>query len=106
MTEKLDPEVKRLHRLSAGELSDEVGTIKAEIADCEAKLEALKAEAVRRQLTEADGRLFRVTLSAPTTGSRIDTSLLRKVMGDAFVDHFSKLTEIGWSLRCFARKAA
>ena len=43
MAEKLDPEAKRLRRISAGELADAIGAI-------EARLEVLKAEAIRREL--------------------------------------------------------
>ena len=43
MTEKLDPETKRLRKLSDGELADEVGTL-------EARHDVLKAEAIRREL--------------------------------------------------------
>jgi hypothetical protein len=106
MTEKLDPETKRLRKLSPGELADEVGSIKAEIADLEVRLDAHKAEAVRRDLREAGGKLFRVTLSPPSNQARVDSALLRQVMGEAFVDHFSRIVALDWVLRCFGRKAA
>jgi ribosomal protein L29 len=106
MTEKLDPETKRLRKLSPGELADEVGGIKAEIADLEAQLDAHKAEAVRRELREAEGKLFRVTLSPPSSQLRVDSALLRQVMGEAFVDHFSRIVPLDWVMRCFGRKAA
>jgi hypothetical protein len=106
MTRPLDPETKRLHGLSHGELADEVGAVKAQISDREGRLEALKAEAVRRGLREADGQLFRITLSEPTTGQRLDGKLLREVFGDSFVDHFSRQVPLDWAMRCVARKAA
>jgi chromosomal replication initiation ATPase DnaA len=106
MTEKLDPEVKRLRKLAAGVLADEIGGIKAQIADLEAKLETYKAEAVRRDLREAEGALFRIALTPSTTQLRIEAKFLRQVFGDAFVDHFSRAVDIGWVLRCSARKAA
>jgi hypothetical protein len=49
MTEKLDLETKRLRKLSDGELADEVGTL-------EARHDALKAEAIRRELKPPAGR--------------------------------------------------
>jgi len=57
-------------------------------------------------LREAEGRRFRLTLSAPTEQLRIDSTLLRRAMGDAFVDDFSRIVAIDWVMRCFARKAA
>ena len=105
MTKPLDAETKRLHGLSPGELADEVGALKAQISDREAALDALKAEAVRRGLSEAEGALFRVTLSPPGTSLRIDSKLLRQVMGDPFVDHFSRVANTDWVMRCFGRKA-
>ena len=106
MTKPLDPDVKKLRALSAGEIADQVGAIKAQIADRETQLNEYKAEAVRRGLLEADGQLFRITLSPPGEQLRIDSKLLRVVMGDPFVDHFSKTSATDWVLRCFARKAA
>jgi hypothetical protein len=54
MTEPLDPELKRVRKLTPGELADEVGAVKAQISDLEAKLDGYKAEGVRRGLLEAD----------------------------------------------------
>jgi hypothetical protein len=106
LTKPLAPETKRLRGLSAGELADAVGAVKAKISDLEAELDTLKAEAVRRDLREAEGKLFRVTLSPPGSHLRIDGTLLRRVFGDPFVDHFSRAVLTDWMMRCFARKAA
>jgi hypothetical protein len=104
VTKPLDAETKRLHALSPADLADEVGRVKAQISDREAKLDALKAEAVRRGLSEAEGELFRVSLSPPGTSLRIDSKLLRRVTGDSFVDHFSRAADTDWVMRCFGRK--
>lgn len=106
MTAPLDPETKRLRRLSAGELADEVGAVKAQIADLEQRLDLYKAEGIRRDLREADGQLFRLTFSEPGSRVTIDGVLLRRVMGDAFVDHFSRSVATDWVMRCAARRAA
>jgi hypothetical protein len=103
MTEPLDPETKRLRRLTPGELADEVGGLKARIADLEVALLHRKVEAIRRGLEVADGQLFHLTLTPPTQQLRIDGKTLRRVMGDAFADHFSKACELDWVMRCFAR---
>ena len=43
VTEKLDAEAKRLRKLSPGDLADEIGVL-------EARVDALKGEAIRREL--------------------------------------------------------
>jgi hypothetical protein len=106
MTEALDPELKRLRKLSPAELADEVGGVKALISDLEARLDGYKAEGVRRGLLEADGKLFRLAFSPPTAQLRLDGKLLRAVFGDPFVDHFSRAVPLDWVMRCSARKAA
>jgi hypothetical protein len=106
VTRPLDAETKRLHGLSPGDLADEVGRVKAQISDREAQLDALKAEAVRRGLGEAEGEMFRVTLSPPGSQLRVDNKLLRQVMGNAFVDHFSRAVSTDWMMRCSARMTA
>jgi hypothetical protein len=103
MTEPLDPETKRLRRLSPGELADEVGGLKAQIADLELALLHRKVEAIRRGIEAADGQLFHLTLTPPTQQLRIDGATIRRVMGDQFADHFSRACETDWVMRCFAR---
>jgi len=105
MTEPLAPEIKRLHKLTPAALADEVGELKAQIAALDERLEGYKAEGIRRGLAEIDGTLFRLTFSPPGTRYSIDGALLRGVMGDPFVNHFSKASDIGWVMRCVARKA-
>jgi hypothetical protein len=105
MTAPLDPETKRLRALSTAELADQVGETKAQLADLEALLDRYKAEGVRRELTLAEGRLFRVTWSEPGTRQLVDAKLLRQVMGEAFADHFSKQSPTDWVMRCSARTA-
>ena len=56
MTERLDPEIKRLRRLSPGDLADEAFILKT-------RIDAIKEEAVRRGLKTAEGQAGRITLS-------------------------------------------
>ena len=105
MTKPLDSETKKLRALSPGELADAVGHAKARLSDIEAQLGVYKAEAVRRGLLEADGELFRLALTPPGEQSRVDSALLRAVMGGPFVDHFSRTVAVDWVMRCSARKA-
>jgi hypothetical protein len=52
MSEKLDPEAKRLRNVSSGELADAIGAL-------EARVEVLKAEAIRRELRRVEGEAAR-----------------------------------------------
>jgi hypothetical protein len=54
----LSLEGRRLRKLTDGELADEVGTL-------EARIDALKAEAIRREIRRAEGEDFRITLTPP-----------------------------------------
>jgi hypothetical protein len=69
VTEKLDPEAKRIRKLSDGDLADEVGALKATIT-------ALEEEAIRRGLRRAEGADFKITLTPPGTSQRTDKPLL------------------------------
>jgi hypothetical protein len=106
MTKQLDAETKRLRGLTAGQLADEVGRRKAEIAELGERIDELKQEAVRRGLTSAEGDLFRIALSPPGQQQRLDREVLGTVFGEAFLAHFSRQVETDWSMRCYARRAA
>jgi len=104
MTAPLDAETKRLRGMTPGQIADEAGSIKAQIADRNERLDALKAEAVRQKITEANGDLFRITLSPPGEQLRLDTAMIRAAFNPEFIDtHLSKSTETGWVLRVAAR---
>ena len=64
MTEKLEPEAKRLRKLSPGELANEIGAL-------EARHDVLKAEAIRRELRRAEGE--------SQSGWRLTCTALRKL---------------------------
>jgi hypothetical protein len=98
VTAKLDPETKRLRKLTDGALADEVGTLKASIA-------ALEEEAIRRGLRRAEGEDFKITLTPPGTSQRTDKPLLLRVLGiteDEYTARFCHLVKIGWRLTCSA----
>jgi hypothetical protein len=103
MPEKLDPEAKRLRKVSAGELADEIGAL-------EARVEALKAEAIRRDLRRAEGDAYRIVLTPPGTSQRTDKPLLLKVLGITAAEYtarFCNPVHTGWRMTCTAlRKAA
>src|SRR5271168_1620348 len=76
MAEKLDPEAKRLRNISPGDLADAIGAL-------EARVEVLKAEAIRRELRRAEGEAYRIVLTPPGTQQRTDKPLLLRVLGKA-----------------------
>ena len=73
MTAPLDPETKRLRRLSPGALADEALALKK-------RIDAIKDEAIRRRLKTAEGEAGRITLSPPGSQDRTERELLLKVL--------------------------
>ena len=55
--------VSLFHNLSAGELADQLGHAKAELAEAKAREDALRAELIARGITEAEGMLFRASIT-------------------------------------------
>ena len=106
MSARLDDETRRRRRLKDGELADEVGELKAMAAELRDREERLKAEAVRRDLLEADGKLFRITLTPPGEVLRFSLEALRADKGDRFVEKYYRIGAVGWILRCTARRCA
>jgi hypothetical protein len=106
MAKPLDVDERRLRGLSPAQLADEVGMLKAEIAAADEKLARIRDEAVRRKLASFDSELFHCTLSPPGEQRRLDKTILEAVFGAAFIAHFTRVSETGWSLRCFGRSAS
>jgi hypothetical protein len=102
------PSVSPLHNLSAGDLADELGALKADIADLKAREDALRAELISRNLPEAEGALFRASITEALRQS-LDTERVRNEMGTAWCDARSKIavvTTVRVSARTGSRKAA
>jgi hypothetical protein len=100
MSKPLDPEVKKLRGLAPGELADEIGVL-------EARIDALKAEAIRRNLRHAEGQAFRIVLSPPGTQQRTDKPRLLQVLGispEEFAARFCRSVATGWRLTCTPRR--
>ena len=96
MTARLDPETKRLHALSPAALADEIG-------DHQTAIEALKAEAIRRELLRVEGVSYRIVLSPPSTSQRTDKAKLLEVLGITaaeFTSRFTHTVQTGWRLTC------
>jgi hypothetical protein len=81
------------HNLCIGEIVDQLGHAKAALADAHAAESALKAELIARGVTEAEGALFRATV---TSGSRwtLNADAIRKELGELWVVSHSKVTTV------------
>jgi hypothetical protein len=102
------PSVSPLHNLSAGDLVDELGAIKAEAAEVKAREDALRAELISRKLSEAEGALFRASVTEATRWT-LDTDRVKSEMGDAWCTARSKVaavTTVRVCARTGTRKAA
>ncbi len=96
----LDPEVRRLRKLSPGALADEAGALRA-------RTEAIKDEAIRRRLHKAEGQFWKLALTPPGVSNRTDKSRLLAVLGiseSEYVSRFTSPTRTDWVMRCTARK--
>ena len=102
------PSASPLHNLSAGDLIDELGALKADLADLKAREEGLKAELIARGLPEAEGALFRATVSQGTRWT-LDVERVKSEMGEAWYTSHSKVgtaTSVRVSARTGVLKAA
>jgi len=100
MTERLDPEIKRLRRLSIGGLADEAFALKTAI-------EAIKSEAIRRGLKTAEGETGRITLSPPSSQDRTERAVLLEVLGISeaeFIARFTRKVSTDWRLTINPRR--
>ena len=74
--------------LSTGQIVDELGQVKAEAAEIEMREKALKAALIARGVTEAEGALFRATVTEALRET-IDADKVKAEMGAGW-----------WSARC------
>ena len=77
--------VSPYHNLAAGDLADQLGSVKAEIADLEAREKNLRDELIRRGVAECQGAAFGVNI---TEGIRwtLNTQAVKSEMGLAWYD--------------------
>lgn len=83
---------------------DELGMLKAQIADLTAKAEALKKDIIAQGPGAYDGALFRATVSE-TSRSFIDADLARKFLTEKVLAKITK-TSSTYTVRVVSRKAA
>ncbi len=96
----VDPDTKRLRKLSPAALADEAGALKA-------RTEAIKDEAIRRGLKKAEGQFWKLSLSSPSQSNRTDKDRLLAVLGISeaeYVARYTSPTQTDWIMRCTAKK--
>src|SRR5437764_269586 len=73
------------HNLAPGALADELGTVKAQIADLETREKALRDELIRRGVSTVDGAAYSATI---TEGMRwtLNTAAIKAEMGLPWYD--------------------
>ena len=100
--------VSLFHNLSIGELVDQLGNAKAEVAEVKAREDALRAELIARGVDSAEGMLFRATVAQATRWT-IDTDRTKAEMGELWTVAHSKVssvTSVRLSARTGSRRAA
>lgn len=80
--------LSHFHNLPVGELVDQLGSVKAEIADLETREKSLRAELLKRCITEAEGAVYAATVTQAMRWT-LDAKAVRCEMGDAW-----------WNTRC------
>jgi len=85
--------ITQLHRISDEALADEIGALDQEAKRVERSLKAMKAEFKARGVEEARGSRFAV-LAKTSVRISLDTTRIKKVMGDAWADEFSRMSEV------------
>lgn len=81
--------MSNFHNMSDGALADEYGEVNARKSACEAKMSDLKAEMVRRGVTQAEGARFAVTISEQAS-TRLDTKALKEALGAEIIAEYEK----------------
>src|SRR5580692_10451598 len=77
--------ISQFDNLPTGELVDELGTVKAEIADLETREITLRAELLRRCIIEAEGAQYAAAVTQAVRWT-LDTKSVRAEMGDVWFD--------------------
>jgi hypothetical protein len=100
--------ITTLHNHTIGQLVDELGQVKAEAAEIKAREDLLKAELTARDVTEAEGDLFRATVTVASRWT-LDAERVKAEMGVGWYDARCKIgsvTTVRVSARTGATRAA
>jgi hypothetical protein len=93
--------VSLFHNLSIGELVDQLGHVRAEAAEAKAREDALRAELIARGVTEAEGMLFRASVTQATRWT-LDADRIKAELGELWTVAHSKVSTVT-TLRVTAR---
>ena len=96
--------ITTLHNHSAGDLADELGALKAEMATLSEREKVLRDEFIRRKLPAVEGALFRATVSESLRQS-LDAERVKAEMGMAWYEARCKIAIIT-TVRVSARTGA
>jgi hypothetical protein len=77
--------LSQFHNLSAGDLVDQLGALKAEIADLETREKALRDELLRRGEPAIDGAAYIATISEAVRWT-LNTAAVKAEMGAVWYD--------------------
>lgn len=95
--------MNKYHNTSSHDLADDLGRIKAQLAELTAIESAIKAELIERGEAAIDGDLYRVSISR-SMRSRYDTAALREHVPEDVLNRC-----LAWSpvttVRCTARRS-
>jgi hypothetical protein len=72
-----------LHNLALGEIVDQLGRVKAEAAEIKAREDLLKAELAARDMREAEGDLFRATVTVASRWT-LDAERVKAELGESW----------------------
>ena len=81
--------ISQFDNLPVGEIVDQLGTVKAEIADLETREKLLRAELLKRCVIEAEGAQYAAAVTQAVRWT-LDTKAVRSEMGDAWFDRRCK----------------
>ena len=79
------------HNQSTNTLADDYGNLKAQADAINARLKDIKAELIKRSVTQAAGDRFAVTVSEQSS-VRLDTKGLRAALGDDICKDFENVS--------------
>jgi hypothetical protein len=96
------------HNISAGDLADRLGVLKANIAELEVREKALRDELIRRGSPSIEGAVYSATITEAVRWT-LDTKALKAEMGAAWYDAHcrqSVVTTVAVKARPLARALA
>src|SRR5580704_9368529 len=82
---KATANISQFHNLPVGEIVDQLGGLKAAIADLEKRQKALRDELLKRCVIEAEGAQYAAAVTQAVRWT-LDTKAVRSEMGDAWFD--------------------